>query len=88
MNTRMMALNSSSVMTPAAMEGLETGRVVLPMPARFISFQMGPDEPSVLPKSTASRWRWKTKRMRRLPAARRSASVMTGSENPPPCSTR
>ena len=57
LNTRMIALYSSSVMTPAETVGLEMERAVLPMPARFISFQIGPDEPSMRPKSTASRWR-------------------------------
>ena len=55
LNTRMIALNSSCVMMPEETVGLEMERAVLPMPARFISFQMGPDEPSMRPKRTASR---------------------------------
>ena len=62
--------------------------VVDPMPAAFIAFQMGPELPSERPYNTVSRWRWKTKRTKRLPAARRSVSEMTGIVNPWPCSTR
>ena len=84
----MMALNSSSVMRSAATAALLTVIVVAPMPAAFIAFQMGPLEPSERPYRTVSRWRWKTKRTKRLPAARRSVSEMTGIVNPWPCSTR
>ena len=44
--------------------------------------------PTERPYRTVSRWRWKTKRTKRFPAARRSVSEMTGIVNPWPCSTR
>ena len=84
----MMALNSSSVTRPAVTAALLMVIVVDPMPAAFIAFQMGPELPSERPYNTVSRWRWKTKRTKRLPAARRSVSEMTGIVNPWPCSTR
>ena len=45
----MMALNSTSVMVPAVTAALLIVIVVDPMPAAFITFQIGPLEPSERP---------------------------------------
>ena len=45
----MIALNSASVMVPAVTAALLTAMVVAPMPATFITFQMGPLDPSERP---------------------------------------
>ena len=51
----MMALNSASVMVPAVTAALLMVIVVEPIPAAFITFQIGPLDPSERPKSTVSR---------------------------------
>mmetsp|Transcript_25615 Transcript_25615/g.58293 ORF Transcript_25615/g.58293 Transcript_25615/m.58293 type:complete len:266 (-) Transcript_25615:35-832(-) len=88
LNSLIIALYSVSVMVPAVTDCLQMERVVLDMPVWLSSFQRGPDEPSMRPYSTASRWRWYTKRTMRLPAARRSTSETTHIVKPAPCSTR
>ena len=49
------AVYSSSVIVPAVIAALLTTRVVEPMPAVFITFQMGPELPSERPYSTVSK---------------------------------
>ena len=70
LNASINAAYSASVIVPAVTAALLTAMVVEPMPAAFITFQMGPELPSERPYSTVSRWRWNTKRTSRMPAAR------------------
>ena len=57
LKTSMIALNSSSVMVPSMTAALLIGMVVAPIPAVFITFQIGPLEPSERPYRTVSRCR-------------------------------
>ena len=51
------AVYSSSVIVPAVTAALLTTRVVDPIPAVLIAFQMGPELPSERPYNTVSKWR-------------------------------